>query len=430
MSALVNLFGSLKTDKLQKNVADLLQTSSGPVDTLQVKAKKRTVLEEDHNEEEEHNEDVLDGKVEAVARKRVKRMSGEEEQDNLEGEYFAKILGEEEKEEKEEKDAGAGVKMGEGANASRIDLKEFELEKADRTVFVGNVTHDAIVSKKVYKEFKKLLSLATDRNSLDEGDEDEYAGGSKQSTENPKVESIRFRSIAFEEPLPRKVAFVQQKLHKSRDSVNAYVVYKERSSIPVVCKALNGVVFHGHHLRFDSVAHPAPHDKKRSVFVGNLDFEEIEENLWKHFESCGDIEYVRIIRDPKSNVGKGFAYVQFMDAGSVNKALLLHEKKMTIGKCRKLRVSRCKNMKKVQPLPGKLNKLTDQQKTKIGRAKKILGNVDRATIGKKLTIEGQRASKDDTTPNLNRKKKRSKTGRVTKRSQAFKKSMRDTSKSK
>lgn len=91
---------------------------------------------------------------------------------------------------------------------------------------------------------------------------------------------------------------------------------------------MNAVVFQDHHLRVDSVAHPAPHDKKRSIFVGNLDFEEIEESLWKHFEPCGDIEYVRIIRDSKTNMGKGFAYVQFKDLQSVNKALLLNEKPM------------------------------------------------------------------------------------------------------
>lgn len=71
------------------------------------------------------------------------------------------------------------------------------------------------------------------------------------------------------------------------------------------------------------------------------------------------------------------------------------------------------------PLPNR--KLNEQQKTKLGRAKKVLGKADRSKLGEELTIEGLRASKGETTPLLKRVKKRSKTGRVTKRSLAFKK---------
>lgn len=205
---------------------------------------------------------------------------------------------------------------------------------------------------------------------------------------------------------------------------------------------MNAVVFQDHHLRVDSVAHPAPHDKKRSIFVGNLDFEEIEESLWKHFEPCGDIEYVRIIRDSKTNMGKGFAYVQFKDLQSVNKALLLNEKPMKsqkqedentkkpTKKARKLRVSRCKNMKKGTTIGTGLdrNGLTDSQRTRAGRAKKILGKADRATLGQEITIEGLRAKKGEGSTHLKKKKQRSATGRVTKRSIAFKKAQAEKSK--
>lgn len=36
-----------------------------------------------------------------------------------------------------------------------------------------------------------------------------------------------------------------------------------------------------------------------------------DEDLWKAFESCGNIEGVRIIRDEKSGIGKGYGYVNF-----------------------------------------------------------------------------------------------------------------------
>jgi nucleolar protein 12 len=42
-----------------------------------------------------------------------------------------------------------------------------------------------------------------------------------------------------------------------------------------------------------------------------LSFDAQEEELWLYFESCGEIENVRIVRDNKTNVGKGFAFVQF-----------------------------------------------------------------------------------------------------------------------
>lgn len=91
-------------------------------------------------------------------------------------------------------------------------------------------------------------------------------------------------------------------------------------------------MFEDHHLRVDHVSHPAPKDNKRTIFVGNLDFEEKEETLWKYFNSKldQDVESVRIIRDSKTNLGKGFALVQFKDTLSVNKALLLNDKPLKL----------------------------------------------------------------------------------------------------
>ena len=92
--------------------------------------------------------------------------------------------------------------------------------------------------------------------------------------------------------------------------MNAYLVYETKEAARGALK-LNGTVVLDRHIRVDSVAHPAKHDTHRSVFIGNLDFEAQEEGLWRHFGSCGTIEYVRVVRDCATNVGKGFAYVQF-----------------------------------------------------------------------------------------------------------------------
>ncbi|EDN63833.1 nucleolar protein [Saccharomyces cerevisiae YJM789] len=456
-SAIDNLFGNIDEKKIESSVDKLFSSSCGPINKLEVKSKTRTVLpdskkreraaEADQEEKEASKPDVSDEQTEEVALpkvKKAKKSKRNDEHEDLEARYYAKLLNEE---AEAEDDKPTVTKTDETSvpltsAAKKVDFKEDELEKAERTVFIGNILSTVITSKKVYKEFKKLFGTNPIAETEESGNEKEEESSKKSDNNEIAIESIRFRSISFDEALPRKVAFVQQKFHKSRDTINAYIVYKNKSAVRKICSNLNAVVFQDHHLRVDSVAHPAPHDKKRSIFVGNLDFEEIEESLWKHFEPCGDIEYVRIIRDSKTNMGKGFAYVQFKDLQSVNKALLLNEKPMKsqkqedentkkpTKKARKLRVSRCKNMKKGTTIGTGLdrNGLTDSQRTRAGRAKKILGKADRATLGQEITIEGLRAKKGEGSTHLKKKKQRSATGRVTKRSIAFKKAQAEKSK--
>ncbi|QID82315.1 Nucleolar protein 12 [Saccharomyces pastorianus] len=426
-SAIDNLFGNIDEKKIESSVDKLFSSSCGPINKLEVKSKTRTVLpdskkreraaEADQEEKEASKPDVSDEQTEEVALpkvKKAKKSKRNDEDEDLEARYYAKLLNEE---AEAEDDKPTVTKTDETSvpltsAAKKVDFKEDELEKAERTVFIGNILSTVITSKKVYKEFKKLFGTNPIAETEESGNEKEEESSKKSDNNEFAIESIRFRSISFDEALPRKVAFVQQKFHKSRDTINAYIVYKNKSAVRKICSNLNAVVFQDHHLRVDSVAHPAPHDKKRSIFVGNLDFEEIEESLWKHFEPCGDIEYVRIIRDSKTNMGKGFAYVQFKDLQSVNKALLLNEKPMKsqkqedentkkpTKKARKLRVSRCKNMKKGTTIGTGLdrNGLTDSQRTRAGRAKKILGKADRATLGQEITIEGLRAKKGEVPP--------------------------------
>ncbi|QLL34049.1 hypothetical protein HG536_0F03740 [Torulaspora globosa] len=416
-SSIDSLFGAVAPQEVDSSVSKLFGSSSGPVDSILVKNKKRTVVVQvEAAEEAEEQPDGGVGEVSA-AEEPLKKKPRRKRDDNteLEDRYFAKLA--EVPEETQEtpdsdKEEDAVEKAEVGQQAKTIDLKEDELEKAERTVFVGNLSNEAITSKKVFKEFKKLFS-----SDLEENEQSSLFS----------IENVRFRSISFDEALPRKVAFVQQKLHKARGFVNAYIVYKKKQAVNKVCSRLNGQLFRLRHLRVDSVAHPAPHENKRSVFVGNLDFEEDDESLWAHFRSCGDIEYVRVVRDSRTNMGKGFAYIQFKDFQSVNKALLLDGKTMQSvkehGSKRKLRVSRCKNIKKNSPSSLENSKLNESHKTKFGRAKKVLGKADRATVGRELTVEGLRATKGQghAASHLKKRKQRSKTGRVTKRSLAFKK---------
>ncbi|KAK9472140.1 uncharacterized protein V1510DRAFT_141720 [Dipodascopsis tothii] len=256
-----------------------------------------------------------------------------------------------------------------------------EYAKAQRTLFVGNVNSSVISSKADAATLKKTF------------------------TKYGKVQSIRFRSIAFSEILPRKVAFVQQKLHEKRSSVHAYIVMEDEKAARAALAA-NGSVVLDKHIRVDSVAHPAKQDTSRCVFVGNLDFEIEDEPIWQHFRQCGDVEYVRVIRDSKTNVGKGFAYVQFKDSVFVGKALLLDGKKMANG--RKLRISRAKFIRKppvkndtvqgrnsgkkvrgASAASGYVPKLDPETKSAFGRMKKVVGKAERAQLE---VFEGSRAS--------------------------------------
>lgn len=206
---------------------------------------------------------------------------------------------------------------------SLVKTQDPEVEKANRTVFLGNVSSDAITDKTAEKKLKQ--HMASFLEALPKGDVAH------------KVESIRFRSTAYTNQLPKKASFVTQDLMDSTTkSTNAYVVYSTKEAARAALK-LNGTVILGRHLRVDSVAHPAKSDPKRCVFVGGLAFvddmsaieaaeaekgdkkkkprkkapSDIEEGLWQVFAKCGTVENVRVIRDSKTRVGKGIAYVQF-----------------------------------------------------------------------------------------------------------------------
>jgi nucleolar protein 12 len=201
-----------------------------------------------------------------------------------------------------------------------------ELEKANRTVFLSNVSVEAITSRKAKKTLLNHLSSVLD----------------KKADPPQKVQSIRFRSTAFETAgIPKRAAYIKKTvMEATTKSTNAYVVYTTTAAARLAASQLNGTIVLDRHLRVDSVAHPAPVDHRRCVFVGNLGFVDdetvyntkldeegkevtekrkrtktpmdVEEGLWRVFgKEAGKVESVRVVRDPATRVGKGFAYVQF-----------------------------------------------------------------------------------------------------------------------
>ncbi|KAI1170536.1 hypothetical protein F4777DRAFT_107599 [Nemania sp. FL0916] len=355
-----------------------------------------------------------------------------DDHDDLEGNYMLKLAEEEEKEDRKEKrrkgEAGQNIETstpGEGSDAEAAESEDeetplvheslqkpdehadVELDKANRTLFLGNVSIEAVTSSKA----KKLLiaHLETPLSDLD------------SSTGPHKLESIRFRSTPFSTGAkPKRAAFITKLvMSATTKSTNAYAVYSTPLACRTALKTLNGSVILDRHLRADSVAHPAAVDSRRCVFVGNLGFvddetvvntnadgetttkkrhkvpADTEEGLWRVFgEHAGKIESVRVPRDEKTRVGKGFAYVQFYDGNDVESALLLEGKKFPPMLPRVLRVSRAKDPRKTALAMERTTKarfesqkngdgkrkstkyapkITPEQQSQAGRAGKLFG---------------------------------------------------------
>ncbi|CAK9435372.1 uncharacterized protein LODBEIA_P00990 [Lodderomyces beijingensis] len=341
MSGFSSLFGDSAAhdqsiDSLFKNAKD------GPI-TNHVKHTPRTIVEipVKRKRSAEEVEGEREGEVEEEVEeyKKAKRSKRKDENEDLEARYFTAAAqirnddddGEEKgdvesaEKEKEEGSSDENVTETQSATKESKAKSKDDKEKEDRTVFVGNVPSTVVTSKMAAKSFKKLFNTIG------------------------KVDTIRYRSIAFSNQLPKRVSFVKKNLHESRDSVNAYVVYVEAKHAVEAAKELNGAVFEDHHLRVDSLSNPRAKDKSRTVFVGNLPFDCEDESLYTHFKELG-VESLRIVRDAATNVGKGFALVQFHNSLSVNRALLLDGKPMKLASDekeggRKLRISRARNDK-------------------------------------------------------------------------------------
>jgi len=366
-----------------------------------------------------------------------KRKRGGKDVD-VEGAYLQKLAREEAKEEEKQVKKQRTTVEGDAIGAEESDEDSFtipkhetlampsvdnELEKAERTVFLGNVSSEAITSKVAEKQLKQHLSS--------------FIPDLADSKPPHKVESIRFRSTAFAGSLPKRAAFAKKEVMESTTkSTNAYVVYTTKVAAREAVKRLNGTIVLGRHLRLDWVAHPSQVDHRRCVFVGNLGFvddesnmnasdekkknkstkppSDVEEGLWVHFAKAGKIESVRVPRDAKTRVGKGFAYVQFEDENSVEAALQFNDQKFPPLLPRKLRVVRAKAQKrkdkKMTPAAsrspasnpkGAYNaKIPEEEKSKQGRARAVLGKAAAFKSAEAFVFEGHRASSKQGTSGL------------------------------
>lgn len=279
-------------------------------------------------------------------------------------------------------------------------IEQGATDKSDRTVFLGNVSTEAIKSKAGRKVLLTYLSSCFSK--------------SQSTGETPKIESLRFRSTAFASGVgPKRAAYAKKELmEETTHSTNAYVVYTTQDSAEKAATLLNGTMVLDRHLRVDHVARPAEVDHRRCVFVGNLGFvdeemvetetengikerkrrgkqpADVEEGLWRSFSKAGKIESVRVVRDKSTRVGKGIAYVQFYDENSVEAALLYNDKKFPPLLPRKLRVTRAR----------KANKIDERKRSgeTRGMAHTKSRKGSESDKAKSFVFEGYRATKQTT----------------------------------
>jgi nucleolar protein 12 len=91
--------------------------------------------------------------------------------------------------------------------------------------------------------------------------------------------------------------------------MNCYILFDTKEEAEAACGE-NNSEFLGKYLRV-SLANQKEHDTKTTIFVGNLYYKAKEEEVRDHFKDCGEIHTIRIIRDPITHMGKGFAYIRF-----------------------------------------------------------------------------------------------------------------------
>ncbi|TGO22520.1 hypothetical protein BPAE_0164g00070 [Botrytis paeoniae] len=381
---------------------------------LEGKYLEKLAREEEKEEEERQAERRLKRQKLAAEQKPVSDEHMEKDDSDEEDEEDAKSDSEAEAEDDTE-ESGSEETSHKRKTPSDVPLHEslvpdkdaVELEKASRTIFLGNVASSTISSKADKKILMSHLSSFID-------DLPPPPAGKPSH----KLESLRFRSTAYATAaLPKKAAFAKKDIMTATTkSTNAYAVYSTAFAAREAVKKLNGTIVLDRHLRVDGVAHPAKTDHRRCVFVGNLGFvddeslleqdgensrkrskipSDIEEGLWRQFGKAGEVESVRVIRDEKTRVGKGFAYVQFTDANAVEAALLFNEKKYPPMLPRVLRVVRAKAQHKQvssrptarQPKSSKTSqiynpKVDPNQASLQGRATKLLGKAGGAKFKK------------------------------------------------
>ncbi|CAK7210440.1 Nucleolar protein 12 [Sporothrix curviconia] len=376
-------------DEEESSVAEE-ETPAAPVDLKNGASKRKRKNRDENDDLESRYFYKLEKEINSPAEKKTKRVADDADDEMAEGGEEAEDSDEAAEPIVHESLLKAAAGETTAYDAADGEMNDDDKAKADRTVFLSNVSISAITGKAAKKTLIAHLESVSNEepakgkaSKKNKQDTDKVAEGeAKEEEEDDKeekksvLESLRFRSTPFASAaLPKRASFITKAvMGATSQSTNAYAVYTTAAAARAAVRKLNGTVVLDRHLRADSVSHPSPIDHRRCVFVGNLGFVDdetvlsanpeadgengggemtrkkrnktpmdVEEGLWRTFtKHAGKVESVRVIRDQTTRVGKGIAYVQFYDATSVEAALLLADKKYPPLLPRALRVSRCK----------------------------------------------------------------------------------------
>ncbi|NXX35736.1 RBM34 protein, partial [Nicator chloris] len=258
---------------------------------------------------------------------------------------------------KQKKKASQAITKSVGSSATAASAEQQKRKRvADeatdrRTVFVGNLPVSCTV--KVLKSLFKKYG---------------------------QIQSIRFRSlIPAEDTVSKKVAAIKHKVHPNAKFINAYVVFKEECDAQKALKENGTEIASGFHIRVDTASKTSSHDNKRSVFVGNLLYDIRDDAVREHFRVCGDIVGVRVVRDSRTGLGKGFGYVLFENTDAVHLALKLNNS-VLMG--RKIRVQRTADKRKAQKSPDQSRAPKDRVDKKKKKEKSCSND---SFVGEKAT---------------------------------------------
>ncbi|KAL5512502.1 hypothetical protein ACEPAG_3155 [Sanghuangporus baumii] len=444
----------LSSKNVDKSLDDIFKSSAGPStvasEPIQAtsalrkrrnekateveKSKKRRVSESDRRKTKDASRGKVKAKEKKIESDEEESDEDTDEQDQISSDIEESVdaIPEHESMKKSKKKGIKKVKY-----APEGETKE---ERDARTIFIGNLPVAVVKSKSLNKQLKRhILSFVP----------------------SAKIESIRFRSVAFQGPTSaieegdgknksrqkreqnrtadwrtrhdqdrsskldkedieevkkgektylspaekRRLAAIRGEIHDHNSATtNAYVVFAYPSASPETQVSLtkdvmdpfeaareavlkvNGTTFTDHMLRVDLAGRPAKvhqdlttaigtfMDPRLSIFIGNLDFASREDDVRAFFEKImseerGDpnadvngnneveddgeasnarqrsswVTRVRIVRDRETQLGKGFAYVQFIDRDCVDEVLALEADRLKFAK-RTLRVQRCKTL--------------------------------------------------------------------------------------
>ena len=220
---------------------------------------------------------------------------------------------------------------GKNENSGKSKSTEETNEKDNRTVFLGNLP--------LSQSVKSITKMCSDFGV---------------------VESVRLRSVpvagtavdeAGNQNLVKKVCVNEKNFGTQKGSLNAYVVFRDRSSVGKALAANNRLVdalnkkgeSTPRHMRVDLMK-PTLFPPARTIFLGALPHYADEEEVRAHFAAVlpggqDDIENLRLVRDSETLVGKGIGYLLLKNRDAVMKALSLHGVKYR--KRWELRVTTC-----------------------------------------------------------------------------------------